>query len=174
MSTPTTQDIYVKQTHEGYSTNVFRNVRSACTHSAELAAKRQAEKLFGPSLIDVAEVKEGNVYIRRFIATADPIKYAWCWANGLVELGDAMPADALPVAKGPERALRAELEVSARHGLGESSGKLLVPGVPEAQHQGAARKALDEWLQWRATFVNGGKNSFGVEYHFPSPAEAAA
>ena len=78
---------------------------------------------------------------------------AWCWASGLIEIGDAMPPDGVNggpilIASGPKAALKGKLSVLARHGRGASSGKLLVPGVPEAENQRAAGDALAEWLTW--------------------------
>lgn len=79
---------------------------------------------------------------------------AWCWASGLIEIGDALPADgpngggAIEIATGPKYALKAQLAVLARHGQGASAGKLLVPGVPEADDERAKCGALAEWLKW--------------------------
>lgn len=79
---------------------------------------------------------------------------AWCWASGLIEIGDAMPPDspdgggAIPIAKGPKYALKTSLGVLARRGQGASRGKLLVPGVPEAETRDAALDALLAWLTW--------------------------
>ena len=79
---------------------------------------------------------------------------AWCWANGLIEIGDSLPPDgpdgssAIEIARGPRCALEARLAVAARHGQGASRFKLLVPGVPEADGQKAKADALAEWLAW--------------------------
>ncbi|MEC5319000.1 hypothetical protein VSX61_08630 [Brenneria populi subsp. brevivirga] len=76
---------------------------------------------------------------------------AWCWASGLIEIGDEPPADgpegsgAILIATGPKYALKGFLDVVARHGKGASAGKLLVPGVPEAPD---ADVALEAWLKW--------------------------
>lgn len=81
---------------------------------------------------------------------------AWCWASGLIEIGDAMPADnpdgsgAIQIARGPRHALVRALDALARHGQGLSDGKLLVPGVPEADGGNAAVDALVKWLAWCA------------------------
>lgn len=91
---------------------------------------------------------------------------AWCWASGLIEIGDALPADkpdgsgALQIATGPKYALRSQVEVMARHGRGEGAGKLLVPGVPEAADQSAAFEALSAWL----TLCNKRKPRDGVVF----------
>lgn len=79
---------------------------------------------------------------------------AWCWATGLIEIGDTLPADsqdgsgAIEIARGPKYALKGKLEAVARHGKGASLGRLLVPGVPEADGQTAKVDALLAWLAW--------------------------
>lgn len=81
-------------------------------------------------------------------------QFAWCWASGLIEIGDEPPVEnpdgsgAILIATGPKYALRAFLDVVARHGKGESAGKLLVPGIPEATDSAAALDALEAWLKW--------------------------
>ncbi|WP_035345561.1 MULTISPECIES: hypothetical protein [Dickeya] len=81
-------------------------------------------------------------------------QFAWCWASGLIEIGDELPADrldgsgAIQIATGPKYALHGFLDVVARHGKGDSAGKLLVPGVPEASDGDAAIDALQAWLAW--------------------------
>ncbi len=96
---------------------------------------------------------------------------AWCWASGLIEIGDAMPdgkgmADgcgAILIASGPKSGLKVVLSVLARHGMGASHGKLLVPGVPEAGGQREAGDALIAWLAQCAK-GNGHKGRYGVEF----------
>lgn len=79
---------------------------------------------------------------------------AWCWASGLIEIGDEMPADgpsgggAILIASGPKADLRRILDVVARHGKDMSHGQLLVPGVPEVEDQQAKGDALAAWLEW--------------------------
>lgn len=79
---------------------------------------------------------------------------AWCWASGLIEFGDELPANspegggAIEIARGPMAYLRPQITVLARHGQGASAGCLLVPGVPEANSQRAKGDALAEWLKW--------------------------
>ncbi|WP_295377257.1 hypothetical protein [uncultured Pseudacidovorax sp.] len=82
---------------------------------------------------------------------------AWCWRSGLIEVGAKLPRDdadgggAILVASGPKYALEGRLQVLARHGQGKSEGKLLVPGVPEAESASDAADALDKWLEWCAS-----------------------
>ena len=81
---------------------------------------------------------------------------AWCWASGLIENGDAVPADGedgrgpIVIATGPKYALKPLLDAVARHGRGASLGLLLVPGVPEATDPLTAADALRSWLDWCA------------------------
>lgn len=102
---------------------------------------------------------------------------AWCWASGLIEIGDAMPPDgtdgagAIQIATGPKAVLEAELAVLARHGQGASSGKFLVPGVPEANDGIAAINSLTQWLAWCCKR----KKHEGVEFAQPrSPVSTRA
>lgn len=79
---------------------------------------------------------------------------AWCWASGLIEIGDALPPDepegggAIEIARGPRYALKGQMSAVARRGKGASVGKLLVPGVPEADTEDAKFEALMRWLAW--------------------------
>ena len=79
---------------------------------------------------------------------------AWCWASGLIEIGDTLPPDApggggaIEIARGPKYALKGQIGALARHGKGASAGELLVPGVPEAESQRAKGDALAQWLAW--------------------------
>lgn len=90
---------------------------------------------------------------------------AWCWASGLIEIGDEMPKDsstggAIEIARGPKYALRPLIAVVARHGKGESAGQFLVPGVPEAEGQNAKGDALAAFLRW----CNARKRRDGVTF----------
>ena len=72
---------------------------------------------------------------------------AFCWASGQIEFAARVPEGALPIARGPARALRDFIDGVARHAYdGET---LLVPGIPESQgDQSRARDALHAWLNW--------------------------
>ncbi len=91
---------------------------------------------------------------------------AWCWASGLIEIGDTVPENneagdgAIVIAEGPKSALRGRLEAMARSG---HDGRLLVPGVPEAETQSDAAGALGAWLSWCA-LGNGRRSSYGVTF----------
>lgn len=90
---------------------------------------------------------------------------AWCWASGLVETGDEseVPAGSIVIAHGSKANLVAVVGALCRHGKGESAGKLLVPGVPEADDQKAAGDALAKWLAWCAK-NNGHKGRYDVTF----------
>lgn len=73
---------------------------------------------------------------------------AWCWRSGLIEIGDRVPTGAIGLVRGPAGQLRKTLELMARHGQGASDGKLLVPGLPEAETEVAASDAVEAFLTW--------------------------
>lgn len=71
---------------------------------------------------------------------------AYCYASGEICFGRSLPEGALPIARGPAKALRQRMEVVARHAY---DGKtLLVPGVPEAANQIEAVDALLRFREW--------------------------
>lgn len=73
---------------------------------------------------------------------------AYCWSSGLIDFGRTLPDGALPIARGPARALRPFIQVTARHGY---DGKtMLVPGVPEAENESAKLDALLAHVKWLA------------------------
>lgn len=86
---------------------------------------------------------------------------AYCFASGHIDFGPRVPDGALPIARGPAKALRDFIDGAARHGyrterVGNRVQKipgtdmLLVPGIPEAPDQGAALDALSRWRDWLA------------------------
>jgi hypothetical protein len=94
---------------------------------------------------------------------------AWCWASGLIEMGDEfeLPEGAVLVAHGPKAFLHGTIAVLARRGRGASAGSFLVPGVPEADDQQAKGDALVKWLKWCAG-NNGHKGRHGVVFAMPN------
>jgi hypothetical protein len=56
---------------------------------------------------------------------------AYCWASGLIEIGDTCPAGALPLAEGDAQALQAA--VSGLATLAYDNKSLLIPGLALAQ-----------------------------------------
>lgn len=88
---------------------------------------------------------------------------AWCFASGEIEFGSPnnVPEGAIVIASGAKSYIRGAVSVVARIG---HKGKLLVPGVPEAESQKQAGDALSEWLSWCAK-GNGRKGSYGVIFY---------
>lgn len=82
---------------------------------------------------------------------------AYCYASGRIDFGRDIPAGATIIARGPDRELRGFIGAEARRGRMGRDEALLVPGVPEAANQIAAREALRTWSKWIAT-----KAPFGV------------
>lgn len=160
-----TQDIFVKQANQAYSTNKVRGHTASSTSGMENAARRLAEKLYGPALRRVIEIAPGNTFVCLWRAFADPTMVAWCWATGQIEFGDQVPEDALEIARGPDRALREKVAVAARHAKPRSAGQFLVPGVPEAGSQSDKADALNVWLAWCGKCHNGNRHSFGVSFY---------
>lgn len=78
--------------------------------------------------------------------------YAYAWRTGVIEFGEQVPADALPLYYGESKAVRELIEVRARHGW--QSETLLVPGVPEALNNEEARAAFYQFYGW----INGNQN----------------
>ena len=75
---------------------------------------------------------------------------AWCFASGEIELGESCPDGAIKFAHGPKSFLKSVISAVARHGYGANAGKLLVPGIPEAESQRAAGNALKAFVDWAA------------------------
>lgn len=100
--------------------------------------------------------------------------FAWCWKTGLIEFGEVAPKDeadgsgCIVFASGPEAFLKGRVSTLARHGQGASTGKLLVPGVPEAEGKTAAVDALCTWVEWAAK-GNGCRGNNGVVFHARDP-----
>lgn len=88
---------------------------------------------------------------------------AFAWASGLLEFGEALPDGAIQVAAGPKSELKGVVMALARQGQGNSEGKLIVPGIPEAPDQTAAGDALEAWITWCAKH-NGKRHRYGVVF----------
>lgn len=91
---------------------------------------------------------------------------AWCWASGLIEIGETPPADkadgsgAILIAKGPKSHLLSILGGVVRLSY---QGAMLVPGIPEADGGDARVDALKAWHAWCAK-GNGRASRHGVEF----------
>ena len=67
----------------------------------------------------------------------------YCWSTGLIEFGEFTPECAIEIASGPEQKLMDIVSVCARHS--RFDGRLIVPGVPEAETGRKALQALDNF-----------------------------
>ena len=160
---PLLLDINVRSTLGTYTTDRVHGKQASCTAGPEQAARRLGEKLYGPSLVAVIQAP----YIQQngesfWSLHAEPV-FAWAWPSGLIEFGRVVPDGALKFATGIDTALRERVGVLARHGRGKSDGKLLVPGVPEAENEDDQLDALIAWVDWCAR-GNGQEPANGVVF----------
>ena len=143
-------DVKVIITQDGYKTNRVHGMQASCTAGAKQAAARLGKKLYGDSLVAVVPAphnqqnNESNWRLH-----AEPV-VAYCWQLGLIEFGRVVPEGALKFATGLDVQLRERVGTLARHGQGKSEGKLLVPGIPEAENEDGQIDALIEWTKWCA------------------------
>lgn len=162
-SLPLILDIKVRQTLGTYTTNRVHGKQASCSAGPEQAARRLGEKLYGQSLLAVVAAphnqQNGECHWRLH---AEPV-FAWAWQSGLIEVGRVVPGGAMKLATGIETALRERVGVLARHGRGNSDGKLLVPGVPEAKNGREQVDALIAWVDWCAQ-SNGSPEAGGVVF----------
>ena len=74
--------------------------------------------------------------------------HAYCWANGPIQIGKRVPENAIRICSGSRYRVTKLMVATARHGKGAWTGKLLVPGIPEAENQRAAGDALKAFIDW--------------------------
>ncbi|MBI2770029.1 MAG: hypothetical protein HYX47_10425 [Burkholderiales bacterium] len=163
-------DIKVRQTTGTYQTNTVRGLRASNSTGQRATAECLGAKLFGPSFERVellgGNSTEGGEVWR---VHSDAIEEAWCWQSGLIEFGLATPSPgangggAIRIARGPAKALRQIVGVLAREGQGKSTGKYLVPGVPEADTAEERIEALIKWHRWCCE-RNGKPHAHGVVF----------
>jgi hypothetical protein len=65
---------------------------------------------------------------------------AYCWRNGMIEIGAYLPDLALPLMAGERKFVRSTIRGAAR--LAYDNKTWLVPGVPEAESDDAAYQAV--------------------------------
>lgn len=151
-----TLDIYVRYSAGAYSCRLGKLTASS-TMSGEAAAQRLAEKVFGPALIRVERVGDEVNCASAWLATADPVEFAWAWADGSIEFGATVPDDAIVIARGLRRAL-----VQVVSGLAATrSGQPWVPDVAPGMDQVDARVNLSLWVNKHAP-ENGNPARLGV------------
>ena len=156
-------DIKVRQTLGTYTTNRVYAKQASCTAGARNAAEALGQKLYGQSLVTVVAAphnqQNGESHWRLH---AEPV-FAWAWQSGLIEFGRVVPEGALKFATGIDTALQERVGAVARHGQGKSEGKLLVPGIPEAEGDDQQIDALIAWTEWCAK-RNGHPDAGGVVF----------
>lgn len=109
---------------------------------------------------------ERRMRVLRTDADSVSTHYAWCWADGLLEIGPQPPlpdddgGGVIVVARGRKSALELVLGALARIGYDDA---LLVPGVPEASNRREAIDALGGWVDW-CSAGNGRKDRKGVVF----------
>lgn len=64
----------------------------------------------------------------------------YCWRNGIIGLGRYTPAGAMEILAVSDRRLRRIVSAAARHAKEDET--LLVPGIPEAESDVEAMKAV--------------------------------
>lgn len=118
----------------------------------------ESERVFKPKRSDptVTESTCPRCGARSYYNMAPMVAY--CWASGLIEFSESPPPGAIKLAHGPKAFLEGAVKATARHGRGESEGKLLVPGVPEASNQQAASYALKMYQDWASNGRMGKKH----------------
>lgn len=168
-----TTEITVKLSSGSHVTSTVNGNRASSTMSAQAAAERLGEKVYGPALKKVSKMRDTTAGVEIWKLVPDDTWVAFAWASGLIgfSVPSAVPEGAVAFARGPERSLRQLVAVLAREGKGKSQGKLLVPGVVEAENQHDGMTAMIEWTNWCA-LRNGKGHAFGVV--FESNAHEAA
>ena len=146
-----TQDITVRSTGGTYLTSTVRGNKASCTSGDRQAAERLGQKLYGASLVTVEALprEHSDISLTYWRLHAEPV-HAWAWQSGLIEFGREVPEGALKFATGMDAKLRDLVGGLARNGQGKSAGKLLVPGVPEADNERQQIDAFIAWVQWCA------------------------
>ena len=160
---PLLLDIKVRSSLGTYTTNRVHGKQASCTAGPKQAAERLGQKLYGQSLLAVVDAphnqQNGESHWRLH---AEPV-FAWAWQSGLIEFGRVVPEGALKFATGIDTTLQERVGTVARHGKGKSAGKLLVPGIPEAEGDDQQINALIVWTNWCAR-RNGLPESGGVVF----------
>ena len=94
---------------------------------------------------------------------------AWCWSDGLIEMGRAVPEGAIEVARGgQDRLFRA---ITATAGLRGNEGYQL-PGLAEGASPEQTLKTLAEYVAWLGTLGLGIKVNHPLQSIELLPVEA--
>ena len=110
--------------------------RSTIRRIAKSVAKHASRQPFGVRL-PRTELKPGWIY-------------AYCTTDGRIRFGRVVPQNALSIICGSSASVRAAIEITARLSYpskpGAQDAVLLVPGIPEAEDQMSAVKALSHYI----------------------------
>lgn len=122
-------------------------LRASSAQSAKAAVERLAEKLAArfdqPTYADVDWIEGCDWQV---LLDDRERLIAYCWANGVIEFGDALPEGALKITEGTPFKVRELIEGTAR--LAYDGKTWLAPGVPEAPDQREACTALIKYCEW--------------------------
>ena len=78
--------------------------------------------------------------------TVSQLETAFCWRDGKIGFASRLPKGAMLLFRGPSEKLRDLLSTKSRHAY--DGVTLLVPGVPEAENEGEAFKAVCRFRAW--------------------------
>lgn len=141
MDIPNKLQINVREGYGTYSV-AKKGIVASCTASAEAAARRFAEKLWGQGTHKarmVERAKATNQVWEIEKANDSPLK-AFVYRSGLVAFDIETPEGALEVGTGPADLLQAVVGAVSRHAY--NNVDLLCPGVPEATNEVEALDAV--------------------------------
>ena len=79
--------------------------------------------------------------------------FAYCWRSGQIEFGNRVPGGAAELIYGPPGIIKERVSVRARHAYDGTT--LLVPGVPEADSDAEAHRALVAFRQMLTRSIEG-------------------
>jgi len=159
------QEFFVQASGSAYTTNTVRGCRASSTSSANMAAERMGEKLFGASLSRVEKAADENQFTTRWTAHAQEEEWASVDANGLLDFGPVIPVSNTAVAKGPAIGLRVVVctQASWTDGARRHERFAFVPDIAAAQGRDEKDRVLLEWLH-RSARLTRPKDSLGVVF----------
>lgn len=81
-----------------------------------------------------------------------PILIAYCNEDGVINVGDAVPAHRIELLRGPVLQLHDRLNQHARQREVEGRLRFVVPGMPEALNVFLGKVAARSWIDWCSAF----------------------
>ncbi|WP_257096839.1 hypothetical protein [Methyloversatilis sp. XJ19-13] len=122
-------------------------LRASCSAGPRMAIERLAEKLAARFDVPIyADIDWITGCEWQVLLDDREHLFAFCWQNGVIEFGEAVPEGALHVLDGTPFEVRDTIEATAR--LAHDVTTWLVPGVPEASDGKARVKALMDYRRW--------------------------